>query len=223
MPEFVDKVQTPVNNLIVAKEYLETSKSDLQWRDRAWQLIEDTLSINVSAEIGKDVGSFAAGAAANKAADGYMDEMIETSATMKVGEELNERVFKQIAAEKGVNPSLVRGTGLARQFVPVSSRGNILDRPTRGVRPLWAQKPVSKIDRGPLVFITPLIFNKRSALQLAKLLLSNKNYSIIKQTVAIYCYFRYVKLIYKIGKNSTFKLYKAIKNKLHFIRIKRNM
>lgn len=26
MPEFSDKIQTPLNNLIVAKEYLETSK-----------------------------------------------------------------------------------------------------------------------------------------------------------------------------------------------------
>jgi len=30
MPEFGDKIQTPFNNLVVAKEYLETSKSDVQ-------------------------------------------------------------------------------------------------------------------------------------------------------------------------------------------------
>lgn len=40
MPELVDKFETPINNLIVATEYLGTSKSDVQWRDRAWQLLE---------------------------------------------------------------------------------------------------------------------------------------------------------------------------------------
>ena len=34
MPEFGDKIQTPFVNLQVAKEYLESSKSDIQWRDR---------------------------------------------------------------------------------------------------------------------------------------------------------------------------------------------
>jgi hypothetical protein len=33
MPEFGDKIQTPFHNLVVAKEFLETSKSDVQWRD----------------------------------------------------------------------------------------------------------------------------------------------------------------------------------------------
>ena len=31
MPQFLDKIQTPIDNLVVAKEYLETSQSDLQW------------------------------------------------------------------------------------------------------------------------------------------------------------------------------------------------
>jgi hypothetical protein len=35
MPEFGDKnkIQTPFHNLVGAKEFLETSKSDVQWRD----------------------------------------------------------------------------------------------------------------------------------------------------------------------------------------------
>lgn len=33
MPEFGDKIQTPFDNLVVAKEFLETYKSDVQWRD----------------------------------------------------------------------------------------------------------------------------------------------------------------------------------------------
>jgi hypothetical protein len=39
MPEFGDKIKTPLN--IVAKENLETSKSYMQWRDRFWQVIQD--------------------------------------------------------------------------------------------------------------------------------------------------------------------------------------
>jgi len=83
MPEFGDKIQTPLNNLVVAKEYLETSKSDEQWRDRFWQVIQDTVSINGACEMGENLGSFGAGAAANKIADDYMDEMVETSFTLR--------------------------------------------------------------------------------------------------------------------------------------------
>jgi len=92
-----------------------------------------------------------------------MDEMIETSFTLKKSEKLNERIYQQFAGEQGLDPSLVRGTGPFRQFVPVASRGNILDRPTRGSRPLWAKKPYSKVihhrGSGPLGFVTPLIEN----------------------------------------------------------------
>ena len=41
MPEFADKIKTPIENLIVAKEYLETAQSDIQWRDRFWQVTEE--------------------------------------------------------------------------------------------------------------------------------------------------------------------------------------
>lgn len=136
MPELGDKIKTPLNNLVVAKEFLETSKSDIQWRDRLWKLIEDTTTINFSAEIGRDLGAFGAGGASEKIADGYMDEMINTTLTMTKTEKLNDRIFKQFAEEQGYNSSLVRGTGVFRQFVPKSSRGNILDRPPRGSRPL---------------------------------------------------------------------------------------
>ena len=79
--------------------------------------------------MGEDLGSFGAWAAANKIADRYMDEMIETSVTLIKSEKLNERIYEQFAGERGVNPSLIRETGSYRQFVPVASRGNILDRP----------------------------------------------------------------------------------------------
>lgn len=77
MEEFGDKIKTPFSNLI-----LETSKSDIQWRDRVWKFIEDTTSINIASEAGKDFGSFAAGAASNKIADGYMEEMVKTELTL---------------------------------------------------------------------------------------------------------------------------------------------
>ena len=56
MPEFGDKIQTPLSNLVVAKEYLETSKSDVQWRDRFWRVTQDTFSINGACEMGEDLG-----------------------------------------------------------------------------------------------------------------------------------------------------------------------
>ena len=95
--EFDEKIKTPFNNLLVAKEYLETSKSDIQWRDRFWQVIEDTATVNGACEMGDDLGSFGAGAAANKMADRYMDEMVETSFTLKKSEKLNERIYEQFA------------------------------------------------------------------------------------------------------------------------------
>ena len=114
MPELGDKLQTPLNNLVVAKEFLETSKSDIQWRDRFWKLIQDTTTINFSAEIGHEVGSFGAGAAAEKVADGYLDEMVNTTLTMTKSEKLNEMIYKQFAAEQGVDVTTVRGTGVFR-------------------------------------------------------------------------------------------------------------
>jgi hypothetical protein len=34
MRDIKDKLQTPLDNLRVANEYLETAQSDTQWRDR---------------------------------------------------------------------------------------------------------------------------------------------------------------------------------------------
>lgn len=135
MPELGDKIRTPFENLVVAKEYLETSKSDIQWRARAWQVAEDTTTINFSCEFGRDPGSFGAGIASNKIADGYMDEMITTCATLNNQEKLNEEIFKQVAREKGLDPEIVRGTGVVREFVPSFMQGDFCDRPERNARP----------------------------------------------------------------------------------------
>ena len=95
MPEFGDKVATPFTNLLTAKEYLETSQSDVQWRDRLWTVIEDTFTVNGASELGGELGSFGAGAAANKMADKYMEEMVETSFTLKASEKLNQRIYQK--------------------------------------------------------------------------------------------------------------------------------
>jgi hypothetical protein len=192
----------------------------VQWRDRFWQVIQDTFSINMSCEIGGDLGSFGTGAAANKIADRYMDEMVGTSLTLRKSEKLNQRIYEEFAKSMGSDPSIVRGTGLGRQFVPKASRGNILDRPTRGSRPLWAYRHVKP--RGPFGFISPLIFSKRSTLGLAKLLLSNKTYSIVKQVVVLYSYFRYVKFVSKVARKFIPKVYRILKNKAVIIRQKLN-
>ena len=218
MPEFGDKISTPFTNLVTAKEYLETSQSDVQWRDRLWKVIEDTFTVNAASELGGEVGSFGAGAAANKIADKYMEEMVETSFTLKASEKLNQRIYQQFAEEMGYDPGLVRGTGLGRQFVPQASRGNILDRPSRGSRPLWAQKPLGPSRRGPFGFITPLVFHKRSALQLAKALLTESQYSIVRELIIIYSYFRYVKFVVRIGKRcvkSIPRVYRTLKTKIN--------
>lgn len=78
IPNIGDKIKTPLDNLIVAREYLETAQSDVQWRDRLWKLGEDTAAINMASELGGDVGSFAAGAASNKIAAEYLKEMVDT-------------------------------------------------------------------------------------------------------------------------------------------------
>lgn len=135
MPEIKNKLQTPLDNLLVAKEYLETSQSDLQWRARLWQVAQDTTTINIASELGGDVGSFGAGAASNKIADGYMAEMVITEATKNPQEKLNLEMFKQTAREQGIDVSEVRGTGLTREFVPDFMQEDICERPEGNSRP----------------------------------------------------------------------------------------
>jgi hypothetical protein len=120
MPDIADKLQTPFSNLLVAKEYLETAQSDVQWRDRLWQVVQDTMTINFASEQGEFLGSFGAGAASNKIADGYLEEMVDTAVTLNQQEKLNLEIFKQTAREQNIDVSKVRGAGLTRQFVPDS-------------------------------------------------------------------------------------------------------
>lgn len=140
MPDLQDKVQTPWCNVVVAKEYLETSKSDLQWRYRFWKVTKDTATINIASEIGGDVGAFAAGAISNKIADGYMEEMFMSEVNMGPQEKLNMEIFKQTARERGIPTSEVRGTGVMREFVPEFMREDICERPAEDVHPTsWTE------------------------------------------------------------------------------------
>jgi hypothetical protein len=129
MPDLVDKIQTPIDNLRVAYEYLETSQSDTQWRDRFWQLTEDTAKINLSCELGQEVGSFGSGIFANKVTDQYMNEMIETCSTLNDQEIINGKIFQEVAKDKGLDPNQVRGTGFFREFVPEPLKDEFWNRP----------------------------------------------------------------------------------------------
>jgi hypothetical protein len=135
MPEFGDKIKTPFENLVVAKEYLETSQSDIQYRDRFWKLSEDTTTINCACELGGESATFASGVLSNKIADNYMEEMIHTELTLTDQEKLNLEIFKQVAQAKGIDPNTVRGTGVAREFVPDFMQADLCDRPERNARP----------------------------------------------------------------------------------------
>lgn len=135
MPELEDKIFTPLNNVESALEYVATSQSDIQFRDRVWEVLEDTVTINGMCELGSDLGSYAAGRLANDMAEKYTDKAITTLVTANDQERLNIRMFQQVAAEKNIDPSSVRGTGLTREFVPEHQKGDLSDRPPRGARP----------------------------------------------------------------------------------------
>lgn len=85
--------------------------------------------------MGGDVGAFGAGAASNKIADSYMDEMYSTEITKNPQEKLNLEMFQQTAREKGMDVSEVRGTGVMREFVPEFMKGDICPRLEEDARP----------------------------------------------------------------------------------------
>lgn len=215
MPEFGDKLKTPLENLRVAKEFLESSKSEIQWRDRFWKVAEDCIGINAACELGEDAGSFGAGCAANKIADKYMNEMVNTELTLDPYEQLNMKCYKRQAVFNGQDPTLVRGTGLFQQFVPNGSIGKSLKaaKPLPGARPIWRQKAFkgnknfnstgfnstsTGFNGTGFGFITPFVFNKRGVLMLAKSLLSPRPFSIIRDIIYLYSYYRYIKLAVKV-------------------------
>ena len=113
MPDLTGKLTTPFNNIVSASEYIETAQSDIQWRDRVWKVAEDTATINGLCEFGGDLGAFTAGTVANKIAEGYTDEAIQTLVTLNDQEKLNFEIFQQTARDKNIDPASIRGTGLS--------------------------------------------------------------------------------------------------------------
>lgn len=116
------------------KDYLDYSKSDVQYRDRFWEICEDTATINLLAET-DNTGAFAAGGYSNICAIKYMNNMVETELTMNSREGLNMKIFQMEANSLGIDPSIVCGTGLARENVPLFMQDDICKRPERGSRP----------------------------------------------------------------------------------------
>jgi hypothetical protein len=68
-------------------------------------------------------------------ADNYMNEMVETSLTLTNLEKLNDKIFRLVAQDQGMDPTSVRGTGVIREFVPDFMKGDLCDRPERNARP----------------------------------------------------------------------------------------
>lgn len=97
MPSLEYRVKTPLENFRVVGEYLEPSKSDLQYRNRFWNVARDTLVINAIAEFGDSSGAFIAGATANLKAETYLREMVETELAINEQEKLNQAIFQQLA------------------------------------------------------------------------------------------------------------------------------
>lgn len=135
MPDLEDKLLTPFNNLESAFEYVTTSQSDVQFRDRVWEVLEDTATINSMCELVSELGSYSAGMLANEMADKYTEKSINTLVTINDQEKLNSQMFQQVAAEKNIDPSLIRGTGLMREFVPDYQKSDLCDWPIKGARP----------------------------------------------------------------------------------------
>ena len=90
------------------------------------------MTINIASEQGDVVGSFVAGAASNKIADGYINEMIDTEVTKNQQEKLNFEILKQTAREQGKD---IFNTGLRREFVPEFMQEDMCNRPERNARP----------------------------------------------------------------------------------------
>ena len=115
IPEFVDKVKTPFSNIEAMKDYLNYTKSDVQYSNRFWDVCKDTATVNLLAETGGDAGAFASGSYANICANKYMNKMVETELNINSRENLNMKIFQMEAKRLGVDPSTVCGTGLTRE------------------------------------------------------------------------------------------------------------
>lgn len=110
-----------LDNLENAKFYIESSKSDSQYRFRLFRVGRDTFIINVISLNGGNF-AFSAGVLANEIAEDYLKQIMETDYNLREVEKLNIEMFKTVAAEQGRDPNKVIGTGLFRENVPESMK-----------------------------------------------------------------------------------------------------
>lgn len=134
-PELNDKLNRFASNLERMEDYLVTSKSDVQYRDRAWTVAGHTAKVNLMCEVYGQLSAFVSGHYANKIADNYTDEIIEVDADLTFIEKANLELFKSVAKDKGFDPDEVRGTGLFREFVPDFMKEDMCNQPKRFARP----------------------------------------------------------------------------------------
>ena len=106
-----------IDNIENAKFYIESSKSDAQYRYRLFRVGKDTFIVNVIALNGSNI-AFSAGVLANQIADDYLKQIFETDYDLREVEKLNMEIFKTVAVEQGRDPNDVIGTRLFRENVP---------------------------------------------------------------------------------------------------------
>ena len=117
LPQLKDKVDT-LENIKNVEIYLETSQSDVEYRDPAWTATTNTMVVNLMAELGGQPGAFFSGHYANLCADKYVNEEIQRAMTLNDEEKVNLRIFQSVAIQKNIDPDMVQGTGSFREFVP---------------------------------------------------------------------------------------------------------
>lgn len=137
-PDLKDRMSRPIENLKGIEFYLETSQSDVQYRDRLWKVKRDTAIVNALCEYGGHPGAVVSGRLANMYADQYVDEQMETRISLTKEEEINLAIFKDVAINQNIDPEVVVGTGLFRQFVPEYMKNDLCNRPDRLERPSTA-------------------------------------------------------------------------------------
>ena len=148
--DILEKIKTPVNNLLVTQDYLASCKSDVEYRSHLYQVAEDTTTVNAMCIADEEVGGFMGGMYANQVANGYKAELELNAKTIDPVEKLNLEIFKQTAQEQGIDPDTVKGTGCFREHVPDILKGDICNRPPRNTRPTrWSDNDGWINDDGP--------------------------------------------------------------------------
>ena len=123
-------------------DFLDSSYSDVQYRDRLWRMVEDTAIVNTMCEVGGDPGAFLAGIYAHNKAEEYELERAETMLTISPTEQLNLLRYQQYAKESSyLQEDLVQGTGIFREYVPEFMRSDLCHRPERNSRPGELDEP----------------------------------------------------------------------------------